>query len=196
MTRPASSACFTALPRDAPIDAAAVASTSTYQGDGAASGSVRLRNMCQHQLEPDARHQFEGGDHAAGRLLAAREKLDRRRGDRHGDKGRGAACRLRKQLQHRRGDDAERAFGADEELLQIVAGVVLAQAAHQVEHAAVGQHDFEPQHQLARHAVAQHMHAAGIGRDIAADGAASLPTRGSRGKSGPARRPLLCARRA
>ena len=38
-----------------------------------------------------------------------------------------AARRRREQLQHGRGDDAERAFRADEELLQVVAGVVLAQ---------------------------------------------------------------------
>ena len=41
---------------------------------------------------------------------------------------RGAA----KELQHRRGDDAERAFAADEQLLEVVAGIVLAQAAQPV----------------------------------------------------------------
>ena len=40
-------------------------------------------------------------------------------------------ARLRKQLQHRRGDDAERALGADEQVAQIVAGIVLLQLRQQ-----------------------------------------------------------------
>ena len=83
-------------------------------------------------------------------------------------------ARRRKQLQHRGGDDAERAFGADEQLLQVVAGVVLAQAAQAVPDAAVGQHHLDAEHQLARVAVAQHRGAAGVGREIAADRAAAL----------------------
>ena len=47
--------------------------------------------------------------------------------------------RLRKQAQHRGGDDAERALRADEQLLQVVAGVVLAQASQAVPDAPVGQ---------------------------------------------------------
>ena len=81
---------------------------------------------------------------------------------------------LREELQHRGGDDAERALGADEELLQVVAGVVLAQAAQAVPDAAVGQHHLEPEHQLARVAVAQHVDAARVGREVAADLAAAL----------------------
>ncbi len=45
---------------------------------------------------------------------------------------------------------------ADEELLQVVAGVVLAQAAQPVPDAAVGEHHFEPEHEVARIAIAQH----------------------------------------
>ena len=63
---------------------------------------------------------------------------------------------------------------ADEELLQVVAGIVLAQAAQPVPHRAVRQHHFEPERQIARVAVAQHGDAAGIGREIAADLAAAL----------------------
>ena len=71
--------------------------------------------------------------------------------------------RRREQLQHRRGDDAERALGADEQLLEVVAGVVLAQAAQAVPDAPVGQHDLEAEHELARVAEAQHRGAAGVG---------------------------------
>ena len=41
-------------------------------------------------------------------------------------------------------------------------------------HAPVGEHDFEPEHEIARHAIGQRAGAAGIGREIAADGAASF----------------------
>ena len=75
----------------------------------------------------------------------------------------------RKQPERCRGHDAERAFGADEELLQVVAGVVLAQRRQLVEHAPVRQHDLEAEHERAHHAVAQHRRAAGVRRDDAAE---------------------------
>ena len=57
---------------------------------------------------------------------------------------------------------------------QVVAGIVLLELAQIVEHAAVGQHHFEAEHELARDAVGERAGAAGIGREVAADGAASL----------------------
>ena len=54
-------------------------------------------------------------------------------------------------------------------MLQIVAGIVLHQLVEAGDDGAVGQHDFEAEHQFARHAVADHAVAAGIGREIAAD---------------------------
>ena len=83
-------------------------------------------------------------------------------------------ARLGKQLQGRGGDDPERAFAADEKMLQIVAGIVLAQPAQPVPDPPIRQHDFETQGQLARIAVAQYRNPAGIGRQIAADLAAAL----------------------
>jgi hypothetical protein len=59
-------------------------------------------------------------------------------------------------------------------VLEVVAGVVLAQAAQAVPDAAVGQHHFQAQRQLAGIAVAQHLHAAGIGGQVAADGGAAF----------------------
>ena len=53
--------------------------------------------------------------------------------------------RAREKLQRRRGDDAERAFRADEEIAQVVAGVVLLQGAQAVPHLPVGRHHLEPQ---------------------------------------------------
>ena len=79
-----------------------------------------------------------------------------------------------KSFEHRRGHDAQRALRADEELLEVVAGVVLAQAAQAAVDAAVREHRFDAQRQLARVAVAQHRRAPGVGRKIAADRAAAL----------------------
>jgi hypothetical protein len=81
----------------------------------------------------------------------------------------GARARLRCESQHGTRDDAEHAFAADEQLLEVDAGVVLDQGPQAIEHGAVGQHRFQPHHQFARHAVADHAVAAGVGRDVAAD---------------------------
>jgi len=90
------------------------------------------------------------------------------------------------QLEHRAGDHAERAFRTDEQLLQVVAGIVLAQPAQAAKHAAVGEHDFQPEREVARIAIAQHVHPAGIGRQVAADLAAAF--RAQRQREQPARR--------
>src|SRR5665213_2693548 len=73
------------------------------------------------------------------------------------------------QLERRGGDDAERTFAADEEVLQIVARVVLAQAAQPVPGPAIGQHRLDAERQLPHVAIAQDVDAAGIGREVAAD---------------------------
>jgi hypothetical protein len=66
---------------------------------------------------------------------------------------------------------AEDTFAADEQLLQVDAGVVLDVFAQALQHRAVGGDDFETENQVAGHAVADDAVAAGIGRDVAADGA-------------------------
>ena len=126
------------------------------------------------ELDDLAHDQLEAGDRAAGARLRQMQELERRRGRGHADKGGLHRARTRKQLEHRRGDDAERAFGADEDVPQVVAGIVLFQLLQQLQDATVGQHHFEPEHQIARDAVGQRAGAAGIGGEVAADGAASL----------------------
>ena len=73
------------------------------------------------------------------------------------------------EFHHRRRDDAERAFGPDEKVAQVVAGIVLVQFGHEVEHAAIGQHHLEPQTERAGGAVAQDVRAARVGGKHAAD---------------------------
>ena len=131
--------------------------------------------MClQHEIGAQPRHQFE-------RLIAAgscdwkrpnRSQRRLGRGDR-AERHAGLA-RPRHQFQHRGGDDAERAFGADEQLAQAIAGVVLAQPAQPVPHRAIRQHHLQPEHQVARIAVAHGVVAAGVGGEHAADLRAAL----------------------
>ena len=130
--------------------------------------------VTQAEIDRDIGQQFEAGE-AAGRLvLRDREQLERLRRRLQADIAGFHRARLRKQFQRRRGDDAERPFGADEEIAQVVAGVVFFQLRQPVQHPPVGEHDFQPERHLARHAIGQRCRAAGIGGEIAADGATAL----------------------
>src|SRR6516162_5803097 len=93
--------------------------------------------MTEHELDTLARHDLEARDVAAALLLRDAEKFEGR--FRRGDAGEGGLerTRPRNEAQHRRGDDAERALGADEQVFQVVAGIVLLQLVEVVEHAAV-----------------------------------------------------------
>ena len=78
------------------------------------------------------------------------------------------------ELQGGGGDDAQRALGADEKILQVIAGVVLAQAGETVPDLALRGDHLQPQAQMARIAEAHHLCAAGVGAQIATDGATAL----------------------
>ncbi|MNE04410.1 hypothetical protein D3C80_969390 [compost metagenome] len=99
------------------------------------------------------------------------------------DDGRRPAAHDGEQFQRRRRDHAQGALSADEQLLQVVAGVVLPQPFQAVEHLTVGHDDLQAQHQVAHHAVAQHRRAAGVGRDHAADGGRALGREAEREES-------------
>src|SRR6185312_10104896 len=92
----------------------------------------------------------------------------------HRAKRRLVARRLRKELERRRGDDPERPFGADQEILEIVAGVVLLEGIEPVVEPAVGQYSLDPEAELSRIAIGQHLHAAGVGAEDAADARRAL----------------------
>ena len=81
------------------------------------------------------------------------------------------------------GDDAERAFAADEQVFEFVAGGVFVQRVQVGDEFAVGQHHFQPQHQIAHGAVAQHVQAAGVAGDVAADLAAAFAGEAEREKA-------------
>ena len=121
-------------------------------------------------------HHFERRQQRTEPAARCVQKRKHRRIIRNGaERGHGRA-RLWIELEHRAGDDAERALGPDKEMLQIIAGVVLDQLVEAGHDRAVGQYHFETEHEFARHAIADHAIAAGIGGEIAADRARSART--------------------
>ncbi len=152
----------------------AVAQLHQHRPRAARQRVANLRAMGEHGVDAVARKEFEGGEPVAAGVAQVAEQFHGALRVRHFDP-RGRRCGgPRMQLQHGRGNDAQRALGADEKLLQVVAGVVLAQGAQPVPQAPVGQHRFQPEHLVARVAVAQHVDAARIGREVAADLAAAF----------------------
>ena len=133
-----------------------------------------------HAIDGDERHQLECRHRAGGVLLRKVEERSERiePGDR--SEQRRLVRRGRPQLQHGRGDDAERAFPADEEVLEVVARGVLHEGAASVPDRAVGEHRFDPHDVVAHVAVANDIVAAGVGCDAAAHRrrAASTPVGG------------------
>ena len=97
-------------------------------------------------------------------------------------------ARQSRQLERRLGDDAERALAADEELPQVQPGVVLLQRTASAKDLAVREDDLEAEDPLAREAVANDLHAARVGGDVAADSARSLRREVDR-----PREPVRCA---
>ena len=121
-----------------------------------------------HQLPP---HRLEDEEPAGQRALQGAQQPERVVEALHRAERRLHALRLRMQPEHHAGDDAERALRADEHLRPVVAGVVLQHLVERAHHAPVGEHHLEAEHVAPRHAVAQHLVAAGVGGDVAADGA-------------------------
>lgn len=117
------------------------------------------RQRIQHLGARQRHAELDRLDHAVDRALHVGEIDDRRR-DRLG---------LRVQLDRDLGDDAQRAFGAAEQLREAVAGGRLAGAPGGADHLAVGPHHRERQHVVAHRAVADGVGARGRGGHHAAD---------------------------
>ncbi|KQY26475.1 hypothetical protein ASD38_19730 [Caulobacter sp. Root487D2Y] len=114
-------------------------------------------------------HHLEGRQQAAEISLQTPQQLRQRRKALDADDGGVLADRRGAQAQHRAGDHPQGAFRADEQLLEVVAGVVLDQRAHGLDHRPVGEHGLQAQDHVAHHAVAQDAVAARVGGDRAAD---------------------------
>jgi hypothetical protein len=147
--------------------------------------------MTQHDVGAGAAHQLARADIVVRRRMRLRQDFDGGLRIAHGEPRRRHVLGRGPQLQHGLGDDPERALGAHEQMLQVVARIVLLERAQAVPDVAVGQYDLQAHHQVARIAVAQHLHAAGIGREVAADQAGTLCAEAERKETVVARRGLL-----
>ena len=97
-----------------------------------------------------------------------------------------AALRFGEQAQYRTRDDAQRAFGADKQVFQVVSGVIFQHLVERVDDGSIRQHHFQPQDEIAGHAEPDHLVAAGIGGDVTAD-IAGTPGAKIQGKQEPSR---------
>eukprot|EP01036_Dinobryon_divergens_P049566 gene49567-66398_t len=109
-------------------------------------GISRPGDVAQSELDAQATYQLKGLDGPAGFILGAGQQLQRRLGRADADHRDGPRLHEREQLQRRRRHDAQRALSADQELLEIIAGVVFAQSLEAVPDLAVGQDRLQPQH--------------------------------------------------
>ena len=115
-------------------------------------------------------------------VAGAENRLHRIRRLAEGAEARAERCargRQRQQAQRGLGHDAEQPLAAGEHADEIEAGLVLVRAPAGAQHAAIGEHDLETEHVVARHAVFQTARAARVRRDVSAD-AAILQARGVR----------------
>ena len=135
---------------------------------------AQLRKMPVHQLQRKLRHHLETSQ--AGTESCARQVQQLHRGlyRRHGGPGGQLRLGLRVELERGCGDHTQRAFAADVQVAQVVAGIVLAQAGQHVQHFALRRHHFQAQAEFTCIAVAQHLRAAGIGAEVAANRAAAF----------------------
>ena len=98
----------------------------------------------------------------------------------HGGKGGELRRRLGEQLHGGSGDDAQRAFAANEQIAQVVAGVVFAQTFEAIPDLALGRDYFQTQAQLTRISIAHHLRPACVRAQIAANGATAFSGQGQR----------------
>lgn len=145
----------------------------------------------EHRFKGRAPDQFKGFERGPAVGFEAREeRLDVGEAPER-EKQRAARPRRRLKFENRLRDDAERAFGTDEEVPKVVARIVFSEGPHEVENPPVGKHDLKPENERPGRAVAKDVHAPGVCRENAAD--AGTPFGGKRQRKDPprfARRPL------
>src|SRR5215468_6870859 len=128
----------------------------------------------EREVDCATAHQLAARNGAVGTLLHQTEQLNRGLRRRHTDEGGLHRRERRKQLEHCGRNYTERAFSTDEQVFQVVAGVVLLELVERVQNAPVCQHHFEADHKVTRDTVSEGGGAARIGGQIASDRAAAF----------------------
>ncbi|KAG0920098.1 hypothetical protein G6F32_015770 [Rhizopus arrhizus] len=141
---------------------------------------LAARHVRHHDVQLVAVDHFKGRQARAACALEQAQDLECRLRAVRCHPGHGVRRGQRVQLQHGGSDDAHRAFGADEQVFKVETGVVLAQRRQAIPDGAVGQHHFQAQDVVARVAVAQHLGAAGVGGQVAANRAAAFGRKAER----------------
>ena len=124
---------------------------------------LRVGKMFQHKFQARAGDVFECLNGVVMKSATQHQQLQRRVHRWNGTKSQGQIARSRHQFQDSGGDDAERTFGADEQLAEAVSGVIFPQAPEAVPDASIGQNDLQSQHLIARISVAKGIVSARIG---------------------------------
>ena len=138
---------------------------------GAGAGDV-----AEDKLEGGPRHHFEAFDCLARPGFEPAQEPQRGVRAFNPDPADRAIADSGDQPQARRRHDAQRAFGADQELGQIVTAIVLLERGKPVIDRAVRQDGLKPQHQLAHRAESQHLRSPRIGGNQPADRGRPLGT--------------------
>ena len=143
--------------------------------------AARLSKWCsshaqfrRHHVVEVAPHRFETCQARAQPLSAVVEQLHHLLEALHADDGGLARDRLRLQREHQPRDDAQRSLAADEQVLEVVSGVVLECLAKMADDLPIRKHGFQADDGLACHAVAQDPVASRIRRGDASDVAGAL----------------------
>src|SRR5699024_2616480 len=104
-------------------------------------------NMPTGKFHSPSRHQFEGGHAFPGCCPEVGEQGYGRSRIRNGSQCSHNFARSRVQFQDSCCNDAQGAFSANEKLLQVISGIVLAKPAQTVPDSSICQHDFETEYE-------------------------------------------------
>ena len=133
-------------------------------------------DVCQYEFNNGALEEFEAGDLVAEAGFQEAEQTYRRLGVFDGEPCGFGGGWLGEQTQDGGRDDAECAFCADEQMFHVVAGVVFPETTQAVPDFTVGEYNFEAEDERAGVPIAQHLGAAGVGGNVAADLAGAFST--------------------
>ncbi len=130
---------------------------------------ARARNMLEHQIERELGDELETFDRAARAAFHRAQQLERDGGRFDAEPAGRAVGSRRHQPQRRGGNDAQRPLRPDQQMIEVVAAIVLLERREPVVARSVGQYRLDPRDQRPHRPEPQHLRAPGIGRDQPAD---------------------------
>ncbi len=132
-------------------------------------GLARTRQVVDDVFQRRLRHHLEAFQRVAGSILAVQQQAAGGPEVRHACPDHPPLLDCRRQLQSGGGDDPQRAFRADQQLLEVESAIVLFERDQRIERAAIGKHGLQPHHLRPHGTVPQHLGSPGIGGNKAPD---------------------------